>query len=538
MTDAVQRFSLRDLPIAAKLVLTCFLLAVGGGYTAAMVQLHMQDSKSGEPMPTVADVILKYTGKRWYETEPPKPQSRFVKLLTTPAGAPFNGTGTMVPAFTTRDGGEFNAAARGGGDAKAKLQPQRDGERDVLVMWAESPANERKKAFDSDHFGMEPGKEPKAITPDFKSADGAFRVKSILETRCARCHMPDGADPKAAQYPLQTYEQITKYLDVPVSGTFRAGGDWVKTCEPISLDKLTQSTHAHLLSFAVLFACTGLIFAFTSYHPTLRCIFGPWVLVAVVADVSLWWCARLCDQWGPYFAMGIIGTGGAAGLGLAIQITMSLFNMYGPKGKVVLLVLFALAGLGAWQLYVNKVKPGLEEKQKSLVAVAVQEEKPKTDGSDAKNDPPVVNQNGSGGKVAKVLALSASDNVLKKLFKGGEDGGMARAFFDKDSAEFAAALKGKDMAAQQKLLPARHGEREALLAWTKLPDAERKKAFEADAFPLPSDWAKKPITGDYIKDGKVKVKSLIADRCYRCHDGADEDKAPFNDYESLSKYLK
>ena len=104
--------------------------------------------------------------------------------------------------------------------------------------------------------------------------------------------------------------------------------------------------------------------------------------------------------------------------------------------------------------------------------------------------------------------------MLKKLFKGSEGGGMARAFFDKDSAEFAAALKEKDMAAQQKLLPARHGEREALLAWTRLPDAERKKAFEADAFPLPSDWAKKPITADYIKDGKVKVKSLVADRCY------------------------
>jgi hypothetical protein len=35
------------------------------------------------------------------------------------------------------------------------------------------------------------------------------------------------------------------------------------------------------------------------------------------------------------------------------------------------------------------------------------------------------------------------------------------------------------------------------------------------------------------------VKSIVTDRCLRCHDGADEDKAPFsNDYESLSKYLK
>ncbi len=32
MSEAAARFSLRDLPLPAKLVITCFLLAVGGGY--------------------------------------------------------------------------------------------------------------------------------------------------------------------------------------------------------------------------------------------------------------------------------------------------------------------------------------------------------------------------------------------------------------------------------------------------------------------------------------------------------------------------
>ncbi len=83
----------------------------------------------------------------------------------------------------------------------------------------------------------------------------------------------------------------------------------------------------------------------------------------MVADVSLWWLARLCDEWGPYFAMGIIGTGGAAGVGLAFQIVLSLFNMYGAKGKLVILLLFLLAGAGAGLVFVNKIKPGLKEKQ-------------------------------------------------------------------------------------------------------------------------------------------------------------------------------
>jgi hypothetical protein len=320
-----------------------------------------------------------------------------------------------------------------------------------------------------------------------------------------------------------------------------ANGGWVKLEEPIGMEKLTQSTHAHLLSFAVLFSLTGLVFAFTSYSTVLRCVLGPWVLVAVVTDVSLWWLARLCDQWGPYFAMGIIFTGGAVGVGLMLQITFSLLNLYGWKGKIVILGLFALAGLGVAVLYVNKVKPGLEEKQKALIVATTKDEPPKPNdqakpnGPDQGSKPPIVPQS-TAGKVTKLLMVAASDDVLKKKWSGSEEGGMARAFFDKDGAEFTAAFKDKDAATQQKMAPERHGEREAFLAWLKLPDAERRKTFDADAFPLPSDWAKKPITADYVKDGKVKVKSIITDRCVRCH--ADDEKAPFTDYETLSKYLK
>src|SRR5580693_1112909 len=101
-------FAIRDLPIPAKLVITCFLLAVGGGYFSAMVQLHFQDSKSGEAMPTVQDVILKFTGKKWFDTDPPKPVSKLEKLVMADESLTFSGNGTMSPAFFGRDGGSFN----------------------------------------------------------------------------------------------------------------------------------------------------------------------------------------------------------------------------------------------------------------------------------------------------------------------------------------------------------------------------------------------------------------------------------------------
>src|SRR5438128_5081217 len=114
-TPTAPRFVLRDLPLPAKVVVTCFLLAVGLGYTAAMVQLHFRDSKSGEPMPTMDDVVLKFTGKKWFKTanELPKPTSTFVKLITAPEEGPaFNGAGTMAPAFFNKDP-DFSRASRG-----------------------------------------------------------------------------------------------------------------------------------------------------------------------------------------------------------------------------------------------------------------------------------------------------------------------------------------------------------------------------------------------------------------------------------------
>src|SRR6478735_5099482 len=64
--DAPPRFTLRQLPLPAKLVLSTFLLAVGVGYTSAMVQLHMHHSdRDGTTLPTPANVVAVFAGKVW-----------------------------------------------------------------------------------------------------------------------------------------------------------------------------------------------------------------------------------------------------------------------------------------------------------------------------------------------------------------------------------------------------------------------------------------------------------------------------------------
>src|SRR5207237_2382270 len=224
--------------------------------------------------------------------------------------APWNGTGSMGAAFFQRDGGDYTNEIKDDPAKKPKLDAEREGEREAVKLWIHRPDAERKAAYDDD-------KLPKPatlinITPEYLHGD-SIKVKTILTERCARCHQPDG---DAEKYPLQTYAQISKYLEVPHVET-PAPGSWVRSERQLGIEKLTQSTHAHLLTFAVLFGLTGFLFAFTSYPRGVRLIVAPLVLFAQVIDVSCWWLARIPDV-GPYFAYAILGTGTVVGLGLAV----------------------------------------------------------------------------------------------------------------------------------------------------------------------------------------------------------------------------
>src|SRR5262245_25964546 len=102
---APMSYTLRDLPLPVKLVATVFLLAVGVGYTSAMVQLHMQTAKRGTPMPTWDDVVLKYTGKKEFkggEQPQPQPVCRLEALIMGPSEGDLTSL-NMAPAFFGKD---------------------------------------------------------------------------------------------------------------------------------------------------------------------------------------------------------------------------------------------------------------------------------------------------------------------------------------------------------------------------------------------------------------------------------------------------
>lgn len=343
-------YSLRDLPTPAKLVISCFLCAVGLGYFSAMVQLHMQhSSRNGEALPDRADVVEIFAGwKVATDADKAEPKSKLQTLIMGPIeGATFNGTGSMGAAFFGRSD-DYKESVKENG--KEKIDAQREGERAALNEWLKLNEDDRKKAFEADKFPRPTS--VKALTDAYVDGD-AVKVKSIFVDRCTVCHQKGG---DAEKYPLETLDQIAKYAVVK---KVEVVDGMVRSERQIGIEKLTQSTHAHLLSFAMLFSLTGLTFAFTSFNVKIRCLIAPLAIIAQVADVSCWWLARL-DGVGPLFATAIILTGTGVAVGLTLQILGSLLTMWTGRARAIMLLvlLVGLGGLG--YVCLKAIAPALE----------------------------------------------------------------------------------------------------------------------------------------------------------------------------------
>jgi hypothetical protein len=87
--------------------------------------------------------------------------------------------------------------------------PEREGERKALVAWVR--AGGPKEAYEKDEFPLPADWGDQKISKQFRKGD-KLAIKSIISSRCIRCHSKDGEDAKAIERPLETYEDIAKYL--------------------------------------------------------------------------------------------------------------------------------------------------------------------------------------------------------------------------------------------------------------------------------------------------------------------------------------
>ena len=348
---------LRDLPLPVRLTLSLFLLSVGLGYFSALAQLHFKNASRGEPLPTPNDVVEIFSGvENWPAPKPapPKPVSKMERLIMADENLPHNASGTMAFAF-------FGTGRQKVAEDKRKF---REGERLAIQAWIDAPDEQRKEAYESDAFPLPESLANQPITKDYVDGD-KVKVKSIIDARCLKCHMDASQEGKKA---LVEYSDFADVLAVPQVG---------HTSRQMSLESLTQTTHLHLLTFCVLWTMTGLVFTFSGWPKWLRCVLAPLVLLAQVADVACWWLARLTDPFmslphglGPYFALGIIGAGAVVGIGLFLQIVLSLFDMYRTPGRIVLLLLFVASGAGGALVYPHIQKYLNDERTPAVTAPA------------------------------------------------------------------------------------------------------------------------------------------------------------------------
>ena len=373
------QFSLRDLPLPAKLVVSTFLISVGLGYSWALMQLHFKHASKGSLAPTPEDVVERFSGQRAPWNKPPAeevkaengakaeakmvagakiksiinarcvschevekddvPLDKFTAIVKLLEDVPANGKlhkmiskdndsiskDSMGGAFTVKSNDMIKDEEVGWKELikmrpEADLRSERNTERQALLAWLEAGAPET--YYTKDAFPLPEELRGSKFTEVYKTQAPEIAKDEKIAIR--------KKTPKDRQ---------------------------------LTVEGLTQSTHAHLLTFSVLWACTGLVFAFSSYPLWMRAGLAPIVLIAQVADVCCWWLARMPGV-GPYFALTIIGTGGVVGLGLAAQIVLSLFNMFGTKGKVIIQILLIVGGLSAGVVYTKYIAPLVaEEKQ-------------------------------------------------------------------------------------------------------------------------------------------------------------------------------
>jgi len=509
-------FRLRQLPFPAKLVVTVFLLSVGLGYFSAMIQLHMKHSaRDGNPLPGPNDVVEVFAGLKPVDPNAEEACSSIDRLISGDINAKSESKNNMAPAFKALSKGWKAERTRG----ETKIEEEREGERQAMLAWVRlKDSAAKKKAFMEDKYTMPADIAGKPITPGFLDGNKNLLIKKMFTERCLNCHqnnkVPD----------LDTYDKLAPFVTPPSRELI--AGKWVRSEKQTSVEKLTQSTHAHLLTFSILFGLTGIVFAFTSYPLVIRCIVAPMVLIAQVADVSCWWLARIPAPYGPMFAMAIMGTGAVVGFGLSMHIVLSLWNMYDTRGKaaVILLLFGGIAGLG--YVGIKVIEPALKAEKDEF-------DRKKMEGAN-----PPENKTASGEKVASHLEqlLNGPRKEADEVPFNGK-GTMVPALFGKDS-EFKQALKD-DPASRPQLEAEREGERLALIAWVKMDDAARKQAYEDNKMPLPKELEGKPFTKDNLDNGAVKVKQMLELRCTWCHgDGGEVDKHPLQRYEDFGKYFQ
>lgn len=288
MIDESYRSSIRlgSLPLGAKVTLTAFIVLMAAGYLVGVTNIYVHHSEADlEPGLGPGDLLAVY-----------------------------HGLDKEVPADQEPPKSEMLRRVEPGGNMRKYLE--RGGEEAVrtLIGWLEAGARE-------EDFTREGLFVPEDPSP-----------RDVLAESCVRCHNARDGDKKDVPYAesrddLPTYDLVRGEalpMRLPPGLVDDASGPRTIRIEPISVERLVQVTHVHIISIPVFALAVAVLFFLSSASPRVKAILGPIPMLGVCLDVASWWLARPIAP----FALVVGAAGAIFGTSLALQMLLVLKSLW------------------------------------------------------------------------------------------------------------------------------------------------------------------------------------------------------------------
>lgn len=137
------------------------------------------------------------------------------------------------------------------------------------------------------------------------------KVRPILKQACGDCH---SASSGTGLPSLTSYTEVLRYTELDLGQ---------------SIQSLVRVSHIHLFGMSFIFMLTSLIFVFSEIPASIRAVLVAIPFLAIWLDIGSWWFTKHA----PFFAYIVIGGGVLMGLSLALQIGISLYEMWFARTK-------------------------------------------------------------------------------------------------------------------------------------------------------------------------------------------------------------
>jgi len=143
-------------------------------------------------------------------------------------------------------------------------------------------------------------------------ADYERIVKPMFDERCVVCHSSDSG----LQIPdFSSYEGIKQVANVDTG---------------VSLHSLMKVSHIHLFGIALVAFSIGLVFRFVLLPAWFQHTLTLLPFIAIFTDIAAWFLTK----WDPLYAYTVIIAGGLLGLSWALQILISLYQIWFLRCRV------------------------------------------------------------------------------------------------------------------------------------------------------------------------------------------------------------